>query len=171
MVAEKSRKAWLSVGEVAKRSGVAVSALHFYESKGLIQSQRNSGNQRRYSRDVLRRVGIIKVAQRTGIPLEQIALALAALPAGSNASMQDWQALSQQWRQSLDQRIVELIQLRDQLSRCIGCGCLSLDGCPLRNPGDQLAAQGAGPHLMSLERMAELAAQQQPAADSSLDKT
>jgi redox-sensitive transcriptional activator SoxR len=102
---------------------------------------------------------------------DAVAQALAALPAGSNASMQDWQALSQQWRQSLDQRITELIQLRDQLSRCIGCGCLSLDGCPLRNPGDQLSAQGAGPHLMSLERIAELAPQEQQAANTFIDKT
>jgi MerR family redox-sensitive transcriptional activator SoxR len=138
----------LSVGEVAKRSGVAVSTLHFYETKGLIRSLRTEGNQRRYPRGVLRRVAVIKVAQRTGIPLASIQAALAALPQGRAPTAEDWAALSRAWRAELDERIRRLGQLRDQLDDCIGCGCLSLKTCPLRNPQDALAAQGAGPRLL-----------------------
>lgn len=140
--------AFLSVGEVARRSGVAVSALHFYESKGLIASQRSGGNQRRYDRAALRRVAFIKVAQRVGIPLAEIAAALQALPAGSAPSRQDWARLSAGWRGELDAHIAQLQQLRDTLDDCIGCGCLSLDRCRLRNPRDELAAQGAGPRRL-----------------------
>ena len=136
----------LSVGELARRSGVAVSALHFYEAKGLIASNRNAGNQRRYPREALRRVAVIKVAQRVGIPLAEIAGALSALPQGRNPTAADWAALSARWREDLDQRIAKLQMLRDQLDGCIGCGCLSLEACPLRNPGDQLAAEGPGAH-------------------------
>jgi len=138
----------LTVGEVAKRSGVAVSALHFYESKGLIRSWRNTGNQRRYARDVLRRVSIIKVAQRLGIPLATIHEAFRALPEGRTATVEDWRKLSAKWRAELDNRIATLTRLRDQLTGCIGCGCLSLGACPLRNPCDKLAAQGPGPRLL-----------------------
>ncbi|MBD9415077.1 redox-sensitive transcriptional activator SoxR [Pseudomonas sp. PDM16] len=136
----------LSVGELAKRSGVAVSALHFYEARGLIASSRNAGNQRRYPRDALRRVAVIKVAQRVGIPLAEIAVALGELPQGRNPTAADWAALSARWREDLDQRIEKLLMLRNQLDGCIGCGCLSLEACPLRNPGDQLAAEGPGAH-------------------------
>ena len=136
----------LSVGELARRSGVAVSALHFYESKGLIASHRNAGNQRRYPRETLRRVAVIKVAQRVGIPLTEIADALAGLPRGRTPTAADWAALSARWREDMDQRIARLQLLRDQLDGCIGCGCLSLEECPLRNPGDQLAEQGPGVH-------------------------
>ncbi|WP_137971589.1 redox-sensitive transcriptional activator SoxR [Pseudomonas sp. F(2018)] len=136
----------LSVGELARRSGVAVSALHFYEAKGLIASNRNAGNQRRYPREALRRVAVIKVAQRVGIPLAEIAGALSELPQGRNPTAADWAGLSARWREDLDQRIAKLQMLRDQLDGCIGCGCLSLEACPLRNPGDQLAAQGPGAH-------------------------
>ncbi|WP_411833950.1 redox-sensitive transcriptional activator SoxR [Pseudoxanthomonas mexicana] len=138
----------LSVGEVARRAGVAVSALHFYESRGLIHGWRNAGNQRRYSRDVLRRVAVIKVAQRTGIPLAEIASALAALPEGRTPTAADWRRLSTRWRADLDDRIERLVRLRDQLGDCIGCGCLSLKACPLRNPADELAEEGAGPRLL-----------------------
>lgn len=141
----------LSVGEVAQRSGVAVSALHFYESKGLIQSWRNAGNQRRYARDVLRRVSIIKVAQRLGIPLAMIHDAFAALPERRTATAEDWKKLSANWRAELDARITRMTRLRDQLDGCIGCGCLSLGVCPLRNPLDRLAAQGPGPRLLDPE--------------------
>lgn len=141
----------LSVGEVAARSGVAVSALHFYESKGLIQGRRNSGNHRRYARDVLRRVAIIKVAQRAGIPLREIAAALDALPDGRTPTARDWHRLSRRWKADLDDRIARLTRLRDQLSGCIGCGCLSIRDCPLRNPFDSLAEQGAGPRLLDPE--------------------
>ena len=142
----------LTVGEVAKRSGVAVSTIHFYEAQGLIQSWRNRGNQRRYPREVLRRVAVIKVAQRTGIPLAEIREALAALPDSRTPNAADWARLSKRWRADLDDRINRLIRLRDQLDGCIGCGCLSLDVCPLRNPWDELAAQGPGPRLLDPER-------------------
>ncbi|MBA2780427.1 redox-sensitive transcriptional activator SoxR [Billgrantia kenyensis] len=138
----------LSVGEVARRSGLAVSAIHFYEAKGLIRSRRNAGNQRRFSRDVLRRVAIIKVAQRTGITLGEIRAAFDTLPDTRAPAAADWQRLSANWRQALDDRIVRLTQLRDQLDHCIGCGCLSIEECPLRNPEDELAEEGAGPRLL-----------------------
>ncbi|MBD3897230.1 redox-sensitive transcriptional activator SoxR [Halomonas sp. ML-15] len=138
----------LSVGEVAARSGVAVSAIHFYEAKGLIASRRNAGNQRRFTRDVLRRVAIIKVAQRTGISLAEVREAFATLPDHRAPSAADWQRLSANWRKTLDERIRCLTQLRDQLDHCIGCGCLSMDDCPLRNPRDTLAEQGAGARLL-----------------------
>lgn len=134
----------LSAGQVAKRSGVAVSALHFYERKGLIRSWRTTGGQRRYARDVLRRVAIIKTAQRLGVPLAEIAQALANLPKQSTPSVADWTRLSDRWRSDLNARIDRLIALRDQLDSCIGCGCLSLKECPLRNPGDEAAARGPG---------------------------
>ncbi len=136
----------LSVGELAKRAGVAVSALHFYETRGLISSTRNAGNQRRYSRDTLRRVAVIKVAQRVGIPLGEIADALGSLPTGHNPSAADWARLSARWREDLNERIEKLLLLRDQLDGCIGCGCLSMEACPLRNPGDKLAEEGPGAH-------------------------
>lgn len=139
----------LSVGQVAERSGVAVSTLHFYEAKGLIRSQRNAGNQRRYPREVLRRVAIIKVAQRLGIPLADIGAALATLPQDHTPSAADWQQLSAQWQRDLDARIEQLTHLRDQLTGCIGCGCLSMQECPLRNPWDELGQQGAGPRLLA----------------------
>ncbi|PMR76455.1 redox-sensitive transcriptional activator SoxR [Billgrantia endophytica] len=138
----------LSVGEVAERSGLAVSAIHFYESKGLIRSRRNAGNQRRFSRDVLRRVAIIKVAQRTGISLAEVRDAFETLPASRAPTAADWQRLSASWRQGLDDRIARLTRLRDQLDHCIGCGCLSMNDCPLRNPEDELAEEGSGPRLL-----------------------
>ena len=138
----------LSVGEVAARSGVAVSTLHFYEAKGLIRGWRSSGNQRRYARDVLRRVAIIKVAQRTGIPLAEIRDALASLPDGRTPNAADWRGLSERWREDLDRRIALLTDLRDKLEGCIGCGCLSVSACPLRNPDDVLSKSGSGPVLL-----------------------
>ena len=138
----------LSVGELAKRSGVAVSALHFYEAKGLIRSVRTPGNQRRYPREILRRVSVIKVAQRVGVPLAGIREALKALPPGRSPSVADWRRLSSKWRSELDGRIRQLTRLRDQLDQCIGCGCLSIRNCWLRNPWDELAKQGPGPRLL-----------------------
>ena len=135
----------LSIGEVAHRSGVRVSTLHFYEAKGLIGSSRTRGNQRRYARDVLRRIAFIRVAQRVGIPLADILLALGSLPASAAPSRADWKRLSNGWRTDLDQRIAQLEKLRDTLDDCIGCGCLSIDRCSLRNPSDRLAARGPGP--------------------------
>lgn len=147
MTTERSLRAppkEMSVGQVAARSGVAVSTLHFYESSGLIHSWRNAGNQRRYSRDVLRRVAVIRVAQRTGIPLAEIRDALATLPDARTPTASDWARLSRQWTQALNARITRLTRLRDDLDGCIGCGCLSLKQCPLRNPEDEMGARGAG---------------------------
>lgn len=138
----------LTVGQVAARSGVAVTALHFYESKGLIKSTRNQGNQRRYSRAVLRRVALIKVAQRLGIPLAEIGEALKRLPDNRAPTAADWQTLSAQWSRDLDERINQLVALRDRLNGCIGCGCLSMEACPLRNQGDVLGKHGPGAHLL-----------------------
>ncbi|AMZ75194.1 MULTISPECIES: redox-sensitive transcriptional activator SoxR [Pseudomonas] len=138
----------LTVGQVAARSGVAVTALHFYESKGLIKSTRNQGNQRRYSRAVLRRVALIKVAQRLGIPLAEIGEALKSLPDNRAPTAADWQTLSAQWSRDLDERINQLVALRDRLNGCIGCGCLSMEACPLRNQGDVLGKHGPGAHLL-----------------------
>lgn len=146
---EADADAWqeLSVGEVSSRSGVAVSALHFYERQGLIASSRTAGNQRRYARAVLRRVAVIKVAQRMGVPLAEIAQALAHLPGNRVPGKKDWGKLSLHWKEQLDERIATLTQLRNQLDSCIGCGCLSLKVCPLRNHEDCLGDQGAGPHF------------------------
>ncbi|MDD2058057.1 redox-sensitive transcriptional activator SoxR [Pseudomonas sp. GD03860] len=138
----------LSVGEVARRSGVAVSTLHFYESKGLIASTRSAGNQRRYPALVLRSIAIIKVAQRTGIPLEEIKRALGRYPPNSKLSAAQWREMSSAWRESLNARIRTLEALRDSLDNCIGCGCLSLEDCPLRNPGDALGKDGPGPRIL-----------------------
>jgi MerR family redox-sensitive transcriptional activator SoxR len=138
----------LTVGEVAARSGVAVSALRFYESKGLLRSVRTRGNQRRYPREALRLVSIIKVAQRLGIPLASIREALQSLPPGRTPTAADWRRLSGGWKSELDERIARLTRLRQQLDQCIGCGCLSMRACWLRNPWDKLAKEGAGPRLL-----------------------
>src|ERR1700693_6234109 len=135
----------LTVGELAQRSGIAVSAIHFYESKGLIGGWRSAGNQRRYSRDFLRRVAGIKVFQRIGTPLATIRDALRRLPEDRTPTKSDWTKLSSAWEKSLNDRIEKLIRLRDSLSDCIGCGCLSLKICPLRNPMDELSHEGPGP--------------------------
>ncbi len=141
----------LTVGEVARRSGVPVSTVHFYESKGLIASTRNGGNQRRFESVVLRYIAIIKVAQRTGIPLEEIRAVLHGLPPGSKPTAVQWRTMSTRWQASLDDRIERLTRLRDELTRCIGCGCLSMDECPLRNPADILGEQGPGPQILERE--------------------
>jgi len=143
----------LTVGQLAARAGVAVSAIHFYESKGLIHSRRTSGNQRRYPRDTLRRIAVIRVAQRVGIPLRTIAEALATLPDNRTPTREDWAELSAGWRAELDARIDQLTRLRDRLDDCIGCGCLSIDRCLLRNPDDRLAAAGPGPHRLLSRRL------------------
>lgn len=135
----------LTVGQVAERSGVAVSALHFYEAQGLISSRRTAGNQRRYPREVLRRVAFIRVSQGVGIPLRRIKAALDQLPDGRTPTRRDWERLSQGWRDDLDDQIGRLQRLRDNLSGCIGCGCLSLAVCKLMNPDDILGRQGPGP--------------------------
>jgi MerR family transcriptional regulator, redox-sensitive transcriptional activator SoxR len=134
----------LTVGEVATRSGVAVSALHFYERNGLISSTRTAGNQRRYTRDTLRRVAFIRASQRVGIPLAKIREALDRLPYERTPTRRDWARLSAAWRAELDTRIAQLQALRDDLTDCIGCGCLSLRTCRLANPSDMLADEGPG---------------------------
>lgn len=142
---------YLSVGEVASRSGIAVSAVHFYERKGLISSIRTDGNQRRFHRGVLRKLAIIKVAQKTGIPLSEIGEAFDKLPPNTIPTAKDWEKLSSRWRDDLNERIEQLTKLRDQLGQCIGCGCLSISDCPLRNPYDELAGDGPGARLLELE--------------------
>jgi MerR family redox-sensitive transcriptional activator SoxR len=138
----------LTVGDVAARSGVRVSTVHFYEAKGLIRSWRSSGNQRRFSREVLRRIAVIRIAQRAGIPLASVREALSELPMDRAPTREDWMRLSAHWRAELDARIQALTSLRDKLDGCIGCGCLSTSHCPLRNPDDQLASEGPGPRLI-----------------------
>jgi MerR family redox-sensitive transcriptional activator SoxR len=138
----------LTVGQLAKRSGVAVSTIHFYETKGLIKGWRTQGNQRRYKRDVLRRIAVIRTAQQLGISLNQIQQILDTLPGKRTPTVKDWQSLSLQWRQDLDTHIERLQALRSQLTDCIGCGCLSLQKCHLRNSWDKLGDTGSGPVLL-----------------------
>lgn len=138
----------LTVGYMAKRCGVKVSTLHFYEQKGLIKSWRNQGNQRRYHRDTLRRVSVIKAAQKVGISLDKIKQALDSLPESRTPTKEDWQILSSKWSEELNARIQYLENLRDSLTSCIGCGCLSLTQCPIYNEQDKLAAEGSGPIIL-----------------------
>lgn len=138
----------LTPGEVSQRAGVAVSALHFYEREGLIESHRTAGNQRRYHRDMLRRIAFIRVSQSLGIPLRDIGEALDSLPESKTPTKADWSRLSAHWRADLDARIAQLERLRDDLDGCIGCGCLSLKSCSLYNPEDELGLNGAGPQRL-----------------------
>lgn len=142
---------FLTVGEVAERSGLPVSTFHFWESKGLIRSDRSRGNQRRFARAELRRIAVIKIGQRAGISLAEIRDVLATLPADRAVSAKNWAALSRRWKHSIDDRIARLTVLRDQLGQCIGCGCLSLNKCWLRNPYDELAEEGPGPRLLNFD--------------------
>jgi len=134
----------LSVGEISRRSGVPVSTLHFYESRGLIHSERNAGNQRRYPRHILRQLAVIRVAQSIGLSLSEIREQLETLPRDAPPTTQDWQRLSAAWSDELERRINRMTALREKLTNCIGCGCLSVDDCPLRNPEDRAAALGPG---------------------------
>ncbi|MGI5467494.1 redox-sensitive transcriptional activator SoxR [Streptomyces sp. CA-132043] len=138
----------LTVGELAARSGVAVSALHFYERQKLITSRRTSGNQRRFKRETLRRVALIRLAQRLGIPLSEVAEVLATLPDNRTPTRSDWLKLSERWQDELDLRILQLQQIRDRFADCIGCGCLSLERCRMANPDDDLSVHGTGPQLL-----------------------
>ena len=135
----------LTIGEVAERSGVATSALRFYEEQGLIRAERTDSGHRRYSRAVIRRVAFIVFAQRIGLSLEEIGGELARLPQNRVPERQDWAQLSSTWTRRIDERIAELQRLRAGLTECIGCGCLSLDRCRLSNPGDRAGRKGAGP--------------------------
>jgi MerR family redox-sensitive transcriptional activator SoxR len=148
----------LTIGEVAGRTGVAASALRFYESRGLVESTRTSGAQRRYSREVIRRVSFIRAAQRVGLTLDEIADALDGLPAGRTPTRADWERLAHRWRPRLDERIAALETLRDQLASCIGCGCLSLDSCALYNPDDGAVRLGSGPRYLLGNRSSDVVA-------------
>ena len=138
----------LAIGVVAARSGVTPSALRFYEREGLIGSTRTTGNQRRYERAVLRRIAFIQAGRAAGIPLERVRAALELLPENRSPTRRDWERLSRIWRDDLDSRITMLQALRDRLTTCIGCGCLSIDKCDLLNPDDEAAELGAGAHYL-----------------------
>jgi MerR family transcriptional regulator, redox-sensitive transcriptional activator SoxR len=141
-------EAELTIGAVSDRTGVASSALRFYETEGLIHSSRSAGGQRRYARDTLRRISFIRVAQQVGLSLDEIKEALASLPDNRTPTARDWERLSTSWRPRIDHQIAMLERLRDRLHGCIGCGCLSLGFCRLLNPGDQAAARGPGPRYI-----------------------
>jgi len=136
--------AHLTIGQLAERSGVATSALRYYESRGLIVSERTAGNQRRYRQAMLRRVAFIRSAQRVGLTLDEVEEALATLPEGRTPTKADWARLSRGWRPRIEEQIERLERLRDKLDGCIGCGCLSLRTCALNNPGDEVAPRGPG---------------------------
>ena len=142
----------LSIGAVADRTGVAASALRYYEREGLISSVRSDGGQRRFHREVLRRVAFVRTAQRVGLSLEEIRDALASLPSGRTPTKADWERLSRSWRGRLDDQIAVLERLRDRLTSCIGCGCLSLKTCALNNPADIAATRGPGPRYLLGDR-------------------
>jgi MerR family transcriptional regulator, redox-sensitive transcriptional activator SoxR len=135
----------LTIGELSERSGIATSAIRYYEERDLVVSRRTTGNQRRYPRATLRRLAFIRTAQRVGLTLEEIEAALATLPSNRTPTKADWTRLSRGWRPRLDRQIAQLERLRDTLDSCIGCGCLSLRRCALSNPGDEVAARGPGP--------------------------
>ena len=141
----------LTIGAVAERTGVATSALRYYERRGLISAARSSGGQRQFNREVLRRVAFIRAAQRVGLSLDEIAQAMTSLPQGRTPTRADWARLSASWRPRLDEQIAVLERLRDRLTSCIGCGCLSMRACALQNPGDVAAASGTGPRYVLAE--------------------
>ena len=148
-------RALLSIGQLSGRSGVATSALRYYEELGLIASERSAGNQRRYAQATLRRVAFIRSAQRVGLTLDEIAEALATLPAGRAPTKADWSRLSRSWRPRIDAQIERLERLRDKLDSCIGCGCLSLRSCALNNPDDEVAPRGPGAVFLRPTRQGE----------------
>ena len=138
----------LTIGEVAARSGVATSAIRFYEAQGLLTASRTSGNQRRYARSVLRRLALIQAGRAAGISLERIRAALDTLPSARTPTRRDWERLSRAWRNDLEEQIATLTAIRDRLTTCIGCGCLSIDACGLLNPGDEAGELGPGAHYL-----------------------
>jgi MerR family transcriptional regulator, redox-sensitive transcriptional activator SoxR len=145
---EETMEKMLTIGEVARRSGLAASAIRFYERQGLVRADRTPSGQRRFHRDVLRRIAFIRIAQRVGLSLDEIVTALAGLPVDRAPGSQDWQRLTRGWRQRLDDRIELLEALRSGLTSCIGCGCLSLRTCALSNPGDVASTLGSGPQYL-----------------------
>ena len=138
----------LTIGALSERTGVATSALRFYEAEGLIASTRSTGGQRRYRRETIRRVSFIRIAQQVGLTLDEVGAALSSLPQNRTPDRRDWERLSRSWRPRLDARIAVLERLRDRLDGCIGCGCLSLKVCALANPGDAAGATGTGPRFL-----------------------
>jgi MerR family redox-sensitive transcriptional activator SoxR len=152
-------QSWISIGELARRSGAAASALRFYEDQGLLVSTRTAGGQRQFPREVLRRVAFVRAAQTVGLSLEQIKAALATLPEQRTPTKADWQRLSASWRPLLDERIAALVALREQLTACIGCGCLSLRSCALYNPGDAAQRRGAGARYLLGDRSGDVLAE------------
>ncbi|MFJ2371094.1 redox-sensitive transcriptional activator SoxR [Microbacterium sp. NPDC087665] len=142
---------YLTIGEMTRRTGVAASALHFYESLGLIASTRTPGNQRRYPRHMLRRVSLVSVAKRLGIPLADVQGAFADVPLTETPTHEDWQRASRRWKRALEKRREGIERLERELTGCIGCGCLSMKACGLLNPDDALSSQGAGPRRLSDE--------------------
>ncbi|HEY0715262.1 MAG TPA: redox-sensitive transcriptional activator SoxR [Polyangia bacterium] len=150
-------RALLTIGDVSRRSGVATSALRFYEERGLIASERSRTGHRRYRRDVLRRVAFIVFAQRVGLCLEEVGGALDKLPEGGCPTGRDWARLATQWTERIDQRIRELERVREAITNCIGCGCLSLEQCRMANPGDRAAELGPGPRYLMAEVCPKLA--------------
>ena len=153
----------IPIGELARRAGVAASALRFYEAQGLVAGRRSAGGRRHYARSDLRRIAFIRAAQSVGLTLEQIRAALATLPDGRAPTQSDWQRLARAWQPLLDERIAALTRLRDQLASCIGCGCLSLARCALYNPGDVAAARGAGARYLLGDKPLQPPAQSKPA--------
>jgi MerR family redox-sensitive transcriptional activator SoxR len=147
----------LTIGELSERSGVASSALRFYEAEGLIYATRSPSGQRRFTRETLRRVSFVRVAQQVGLSLEEIRMALASLPQNRTPNEEDWERLSNSWRPRIDHQIRMLERLRDRLDRCIGCGCLSLRHCQLLNPGDQVGQRGPGPRYILDDQGGDLA--------------
>lgn len=145
----------LTVGQLAERAGLAPSAVRYYESEGLITAQRTEGGQRRFPRSALRRAAFIRAAQKVGLTLDQIRESLDELPDGRTPNRADWERLSRSWRPILDRRIAELQELRDQLTSCIGCGCLSLKTCALSNPNDEVGREGSGARYLLIGREAE----------------
>ncbi len=138
----------LAIGDLAARTGLSVSAIRFYEARGLVSALRNSGGQRRFMRSDIRRLSFIRIAQQLGFTIEEIGALLGALPEGRTPTQKDWAKISRVFRRRLDERIAAMTQMREKLDQCIGCGCLSLRRCGLYNPQDRLAAQGAGPQLL-----------------------
>ncbi len=158
-MADTENAKWIAIGALAKRAGVAASALRYYEEAGLIESSRTAGQQRQFPREVLRRIAFIRVAQTVGLSLEEIRAALATLPQQRTPTKADWEKLSRSWRPLLDQRINELVALRDQLTSCIGCGCLSLRSCALYNPDDAAKRKGSGPRYLMGDRARDVLAE------------
>ena len=154
---------WLTIGQVATRAGLAPSALRFYEAEGLIRARRSGGGQRRFHRDVLRRIAFVRVAQRVGLSIQEVRGALATLPSERTPTKEDWERLSRGWQPRLDEQIATLERLRDRLTSCIGCGCLSFKACALYNPSDAASRLGSGPRYLLGDDPGKVAAAVAPA--------